>query len=200
MLQNKVNQKICKSVMLKDLYQEMEKMKQDVKAAWEKNGIYIPHERFVLEEAEKKTMREKVDCLELSLEKQSKELEKYRSFYLAQQESRMNLESQNAELKTEIESCKGELLDLQEAHSRANTSLKEKDFIISNLLRAENAILGRAKGMCDTFESASGDIADLHNKLEGYYSIFGLNWIRVLDFFITQLLDLFVSNAKFWSL
>lgn len=26
----------------------------DVKAAREKNGIYIPHERFVLEEAEKK--------------------------------------------------------------------------------------------------------------------------------------------------
>jgi hypothetical protein len=63
--------------MLKDLYQEMEKMKQgsfqssilfltllygsqvtskfsDLKAAREKNGIYIPHERFVLEEAEKK--------------------------------------------------------------------------------------------------------------------------------------------------
>lgn len=74
------NQKVCKSVILKDLYQEMERMKQgylqfscfpfvthiitgsqvyitklsDVKAAREKNGIYIPQERFALEEAEKK--------------------------------------------------------------------------------------------------------------------------------------------------
>ena len=68
--------------MLKDLYQEMEKIKQgsllssisitipdiiigfhklqltsilsDVKAVREKNGVYIPNERFVLEEAEKK--------------------------------------------------------------------------------------------------------------------------------------------------
>ncbi|KAM0887609.1 hypothetical protein ACQ4PT_028906 [Festuca glaucescens] len=161
-----VNQKNCKSVMLKDLYQEMEKMKQDVKAAREKNGIYIPHERFVLEEAEKKTMREKVDCLELSLEKQNKELEKYKKMYLAEQECRMNLESQNTELKMKTESCKGEFLDLQEAHSRAEMSLKEKEYIISNLLRAEHIILERAKSMCGSLENACGDIGDLQNKLE----------------------------------
>uniref|UniRef100_A0ACD5WX50 Uncharacterized protein n=1 Tax=Avena sativa TaxID=4498 RepID=A0ACD5WX50_AVESA len=160
-----VNQKICKSVMLKDLYQEMEKMKQDVKAAREKNGIYIPHERFALEEAEKKTMSEKVKCLELSLEKQSKELEKYKKLYLAEQESRMDLESQNTELKMKTESCKVEFLDLQRAHSRAKVSLKEKEYIISNLLSAENVIVERAKGMCGSFENACGDIADLQNKL-----------------------------------
>ncbi|VAH89463.1 unnamed protein product [Triticum turgidum subsp. durum] len=146
-----VNQKVCKSDMLKDLYQEMEKMKQDVKAAREKNGIYIPHERFVLEEAEKKIMREKVEHMELSMEKQSKELEKYRSLYLEEQEHRLNLEGQNKELK--------------EAHSRANMSLKEKDFIISNLLHDENIILERAKVLCGTIETASGDIAGLQNKL-----------------------------------
>uniref|UniRef100_A0A453ICS5 Uncharacterized protein n=1 Tax=Aegilops tauschii subsp. strangulata TaxID=200361 RepID=A0A453ICS5_AEGTS len=44
-------------------------------------------------------------------------------------------------------------------------SLKEKDFIISNLLHAENVILERAKVLCGTVETASGDIADLQNKL-----------------------------------
>ncbi|XP_044375647.1 kinesin-like protein KIN-5B isoform X2 [Triticum aestivum] len=48
---------------------------------------------------------------------------------------------------------------------RANMSLKEKDFIISNLLHAENVILERAKVLCGTVETASGDIADLQNKL-----------------------------------
>ncbi|XP_044981983.1 kinesin-like protein KIN-5B isoform X1 [Hordeum vulgare subsp. vulgare] len=160
-----VNQKVCKSVMLKDLYQEMEKMKKDVKAAREKNGIYIPHERFVLEEAEKKIMREKVEYMELSMEKQSKELEKYRSLYLEEQDHRLNLEGQNKELKMRIETYKREFLYLQEAHSRANMSMKEKDYIISNLLHAENVILERAKVLCGTVEAASGDIAGLQNKL-----------------------------------
>uniref|UniRef100_N1QYM5 Kinesin-like protein n=1 Tax=Aegilops tauschii TaxID=37682 RepID=N1QYM5_AEGTA len=154
----------------------------DVKAARENNGIYIPDETFVLEEAEKKIMRDKVEHMELSMEKQSKvyssglnllvplvvwqELEKYRSLYLAEQKHRLNLEGQNKELKVTIETCKREFLDLQEAHSRANMSLKEKDFIISNLLHAENVILERAKVLCGTVETASGDIADLQNKLD----------------------------------
>ncbi|VAI06844.1 unnamed protein product [Triticum turgidum subsp. durum] len=51
------------------------------------------------------------------------------------------------------------------SHSRANISLKEKDFIISNLLHAKNVILERAKVLCGTVETASGDIAHLQNKL-----------------------------------
>ncbi|XP_062210790.1 kinesin-like protein KIN-5B isoform X2 [Phragmites australis] len=160
------NQKTCKSVMLKDLYQEMERMKQDVKAAREKNGIYIPHERFVLEEAEKKKMREKIEHLELSLGKQSKEVEKFKGLYLAEQERSLDFESQNRDLKINLESWKRKFLDLQEAHSRANISLNEKDFVISNLLCAEHLILERAKDMHNTLENASGDITVLVNKLE----------------------------------
>ncbi|TVU47517.1 hypothetical protein EJB05_07121 [Eragrostis curvula] len=160
------NQKTCKSVMLKDIYQEMERMKQDVKAAREKNGIYIPNERFALEEAEKKTMREKIEHLELTLQKQRKEVEKYKGLYAAEQEHRLDLESQNKELKVNLENWKGKFLDLQEAHSKANTSLKEKDFIISNLLSAEHLILERAKEMRSTLENASGDITMLLSKLE----------------------------------
>ncbi|KAG2541673.1 hypothetical protein PVAP13_9NG694500 [Panicum virgatum] len=160
------NQKICKSVVLKDIYQEMERMKQDVKAAREKNGIYIPHERFVLDEAEKKSMREKMEHLELSLEKQNKEVEKLKGLYLAEQERRLDFESQNKDLKVNLENWKGKFLDLQEAHCRANMLLREKDFVISNLLCSENSILERAKDMRNNLENASGDITVLLNKLE----------------------------------
>uniref|UniRef100_A0A0D9VSL0 Kinesin motor domain-containing protein n=1 Tax=Leersia perrieri TaxID=77586 RepID=A0A0D9VSL0_9ORYZ len=159
------NQKVCKSAMLKDLYQEMERMKQDVKAAREKNGIYIPHERFALEETEKKTMKDKIESLELSIENQRKEADKFKGLYLAEQEHRLSLESQNKELKMKIESCKKEFLDLEEAHSRANISLKEKDFIISNLLHAEHSIVERAKELSGALENASGDITALVDKL-----------------------------------
>ncbi|KAL6907643.1 hypothetical protein ACP4OV_002682 [Aristida adscensionis] len=160
------NQKICKSVMIKDLYQEMERMKQDVKAAREKNGIYVPHDRFVLEEAEKKTMREIIENLELSLEKQKKEAEKFKGLYLEEQEHSLDLESQNKDLKITLERWKGKFQNLQEAHSRANTSLKEKDFIISNLLSAEHLILECAKDMRGTLETAAGDNTELVNKIE----------------------------------
>ncbi|CAL4913850.1 unnamed protein product [Urochloa decumbens] len=157
------NKKTCKYAMVKDLCQEIERMKQDVKAAREKNGIYIPHDRFVQDEAEKKSMREKMEYLELNLEKQNKEAEKFKGLYLAEQECRLGLESQNKEFKIHLESWKGQFLDLQEV---SNMSLREKDFIISNLLRSENSILERAKDMRNNLENASGDITVLCNKLE----------------------------------
>ncbi|EER95074.2 kinesin-like protein KIN-5B isoform X2 [Sorghum bicolor] len=157
------NKKTCKSVMLKDLNQELERMKQDVKAARERNGIYIPHERFVLDEAERKKMKEKIENLELSLEKQNKEVEKFKGFYLAEQECRLDLESQNKDLKVNLENWKGKFLDLQEVHCRAK---REKDFIISNLLHSEHLILERAKDLRNTLENASGDTTVLLNKLE----------------------------------
>lgn len=150
------NKKTCKSVMLKDLYQEMERMKQDVKAARKKNGIYIPHEGSVLGEAETKKMKEKIENLELSLEKQNKEVEKFKGLYLAEQECRLDLESQNKDLKVNLESWKGKFLVLQ----------REKDFIISNLLHSEHLILERAKDLRNTLENASGDTTVLLKKLE----------------------------------
>ncbi|KAF0904224.1 hypothetical protein E2562_032999 [Oryza meyeriana var. granulata] len=176
------NQKVCKSVMIKDLYQEMERMKQDVKAAREKNGIYIPNERFVLEEAEKKTMRDRIESLELIVENHRKEVDKFKGLYLAEQEHRLDLESQNKDLKMNIENCKKEYLDLEEAHSRADISLKEKDFIISNLLRAEHLIIERAKDMRGALENASGDISVLVNKFERQLKPEAANEGLLLDF------------------
>ncbi|ONL96691.1 Kinesin-like protein KIN-5B [Zea mays] len=133
------NKKTCKTVVLKELYQEMERMKQDVKAAREKNGIYISHERFAQDETKRKTMKEKIEHLELSLEKQN---------------------------KVNLESLKGKFIDLEEAHCRAHMSLREKDFIISNLLHSEHLIIERAKDMRNTLENATEDISVLLNKQE----------------------------------
>ena len=54
---------MSKAVSFKDLYLEIERMKEDVWAARDKNGVYIPYERFSQEEAEKKARMEKIEQL-----------------------------------------------------------------------------------------------------------------------------------------
>lgn len=53
---SEANQKVSKAVLLKDLYMEIDRMKEDIQAEREKNGVYIFHERFAKEEAEKKVI------------------------------------------------------------------------------------------------------------------------------------------------
>ncbi|GJM94430.1 hypothetical protein PR202_ga11071 [Eleusine coracana subsp. coracana] len=80
-----VNQRMMKSAMIKDLYYEIDRLKQEVFAAREKNGIYIPRERYLQEEAEKKAMTEKIERLGVDLEARDKQLVELKELYDAEQ-------------------------------------------------------------------------------------------------------------------
>ncbi|KAE8661075.1 hypothetical protein F3Y22_tig00116939pilonHSYRG00145 [Hibiscus syriacus] len=160
------NQKMSKAVLLKDLYLEIERMKEDVRAARDKNGVYIPHERFVQEETEKKARMEKIEQLENDLNLSEKQANKYHELYLTEQEQRLDLESDLKDCKINLEKNKKELLDLQENHRVAILTLKEKEFIISKLLCSENSLIERAIELRTDLQHASEDINSLFAKLD----------------------------------
>ncbi|KAB1226441.1 hypothetical protein CJ030_MR1G014148 [Morella rubra] len=80
-----VNQKMMKSALIKDLYSEIDRLKQEVYAAREKNGIYVPRDRYLHEEAEKKAMAEKIERMELDSESKDKQLMELQELYDSQQ-------------------------------------------------------------------------------------------------------------------
>ncbi|KAK8563665.1 hypothetical protein V6N12_035808 [Hibiscus sabdariffa] len=160
------NQKMSKAVLLKDLYLEIEKMKEDVRAARDKNGVYIPHERFLQEETEKKARMEKIEQLENDINLSEKQANKYHELYLTEQEQRLDLESDLKDCKINLEKSREELLNLQENHRVAIQTLKEKEFIISKLLCSENSLIQRAKELRTDLQHASEDINSLFAKLD----------------------------------
>lgn len=160
------NQKMSKAVLLKDLYAEIERMKQDVRAAREKNGVYIPHERFALDEAEKKARNEKIEQLESDLNLSEKQVDKFRELYVTEQEQKLVIESELKDCKVNLENSNRALLELQENHRVAISTLKEKEFIISKLLHSENSLIGRAKELRNDLQNASEDITLLFEKID----------------------------------
>lgn len=160
------NQKVSKAVLLKDLYLEIERMKEDVRAAREKNGVYISHERFAKEEAEKKERSEKIDQLENDLNLSQKQVDKFRELYLTEQEQKLDLECELKDCKVNFEKTSNELHDLQENYRLVVSKLKEKECTISKLLKSENALIERAKEMCTDLQNASDDINFLSSKLD----------------------------------
>ncbi|XP_028067149.1 kinesin-like protein KIN-5B isoform X2 [Camellia sinensis] len=160
------NQKMSKAVLLKDLYLEIERMKQDVRAAREKNGVYIPHERHAQDEADKKAKNEKIEQLEIDLNLSAKQVDKFRELYLTEQEEKLELDSELNCCKINLENSNKVLEDLQEKHKVAISTLKEKEFIISKLFHSENSLIDRAKEMRANLQIASEDISALFAKLD----------------------------------
>ncbi|GAV72646.1 hypothetical protein CFOL_v3_16134 [Cephalotus follicularis] len=73
--------KMMKSAMIKHLYSEIDRLKQEVYAAREKNGLYIHRDHYLYEEAEKKAMAEKIERMELDSDSKDKQLMELQEFY-----------------------------------------------------------------------------------------------------------------------
>nr|CAB3463738.1 unnamed protein product [Digitaria exilis] len=132
-----INQRMMKSAMIKDLYYEIDRLKQEVFAAREKNGIYIPRERYLQEEAEKKAMTEKIERLGADLEARDKQLVELKELYDAEQLLSAELGEKLGKTQKDLEDTKSALHDLEEKYNQAKSTIKEKEYVIFNLLKSE---------------------------------------------------------------
>ncbi|XP_074592694.1 kinesin-like protein KIN-5A isoform X1 [Curcuma longa] len=177
-----VNQKMLKSAVIKDLYTEIDRLKQEVFAAREKNGIYIPKDRFLLEEAEKKAMTEKIEHLELDLDLKDKKLVGLQELYNSQQLLNEELSENLKQTKKKLEETEHALFDIEERYRQATSKIKEKEFFISNLLQSEKLLVERAHELRSELESATVDISGLFSKIERKDKIEDGNRILVQKF------------------
>ncbi|KAJ9188929.1 hypothetical protein P3X46_000279 [Hevea brasiliensis] len=161
-----INQKMMKSAMIKDLYSEIDRLKQEVYAAREKNGIYIPRDRYLQDEAEKKAMAEKIERMELESESKDKQIMELQELYNSQLLLTAELSEKLGKTEKKLEETENSLFDLEEKHKQANATIKEKEFLISNLLKSEKALVERAFELQAELENAASDISSLFAKIE----------------------------------
>ncbi|XP_020273566.1 kinesin-like protein KIN-5A isoform X1 [Asparagus officinalis] len=177
-----INQKMMKTAVMKDLYSEIDRLKQEVYAAREKNGIYIPRDRYLQEEAEKKAMTEKIERLEQDLESKDKQLVGLQELYNSQQLLSAELSEKLEKTQKTLEDTEHALLDLEERYRQANNTIKEKEYLISNLLKSEKALVERAHELRSELENSAADVSGLFSKIERKDKIEDGNRILVQKF------------------
>uniref|UniRef100_A0A6N2KAK7 Kinesin-like protein n=1 Tax=Salix viminalis TaxID=40686 RepID=A0A6N2KAK7_SALVM len=161
-----INQKMMKSAVIKDLYSEIDRLKQEVYAAREKNGIYIPRDRYLQDEAEKKEMAEKIEHMELDSESKDKQFLEIQELYNSQLHLTVDLSEKLDKTEKKLEETENSLADLEEKHRQANITIKEKEFFISNLLKSEKGLVERAFELRSELENAASDVSSLFAKIE----------------------------------
>ncbi|KAL6586425.1 Kinesin-like protein KIN-5C [Orobanche minor] len=123
-----VNQRMMKSTLIKDLYGKIERLKAEVYAVMEKNGVYIPRERYFQEESERKAMADQNEKIGMTIENHQKELQaKYdyqvhQSFDLGKQldatQNNLNLTSKLlAKTENDLQQCQYSLKEPLQYHA-----------------------------------------------------------------------------------
>ncbi|XP_019177658.1 PREDICTED: kinesin-like protein KIN-5D isoform X2 [Ipomoea nil] len=186
-----INQKMMKSAMIKDLYSEIDRLKQEVYAAREKNGIYIPRDRYLQEEAEKKAMAEKIERMELDMDSRDKQLMELQELHNSEQLLSAELTDKLEKTEKKLQETQHMLVDLEEKHRQANATIKEKEYLISNLLKSEKALVEHAFELRAELENAASDVSNLFAKIERKDKIEDGNKVLIQKFQsqLTQQLD-----------
>ncbi|TKY61969.1 125 kDa kinesin-related protein [Spatholobus suberectus] len=160
-----VNQKMMKSTLIKDLYGEIERLKAEVYATREKNGVYIPKERYYQEESEKKAMSDQIEQMGVTIETQQKQLEDLQNKYVDQIRQCSDLSNKLDSTEKNLSKTSKLLANTEEELKKCQYTLKEKDFIISEQRKAENALAHQACVLRSDLEKALQDNASLFSKI-----------------------------------
>ncbi|KAJ6969357.1 kinesin-like protein [Populus alba x Populus x berolinensis] len=161
-----VNQRVAKSELIKDLYKEIDRHRQEIYAEREKNGIYIPHNRFQSEEAERKSLVEQIKNMEFDLVFKDKELVGLQKLYDKQQTLTAELSEKLQMTQKDFEKTQNTLLEIEGKNRKANAMIKEKEHLISHLLQSEKSLTKQALELREELEHAASEASNLFSKLE----------------------------------
>ncbi|CAN4118820.1 unnamed protein product [Withania somnifera] len=160
-----VNQKVMKSTLIKDLYGEIDRLKAEVYATREKNGVYIPKERYYQEENERKAMADQIEQMGVTLENQLKQVEELQSRYDHQIHQCSDLTCKLDATQKHLNQTTSLLANAEEESRQNMYNLEERDFIICEQKKAENALAQQACILRAQLEKSLQDNASLFLKI-----------------------------------
>lgn len=177
-----LNQKIMKSALIKDLYLEIEKLKTEVLAAREKNGIYLPRDRYLQETAEKKAIADKIEYMESEIQAKDKKLEEMQASLNSQHQLCMQLSAKLDSTQKRLEQNEDALVDAKEKIKEAHYTIEEREYMITRLKQSENALVERAGSLQSELQNSVNDITGLHLKIDRKHNVETQNNKLVEDF------------------
>ncbi|XP_016934527.2 kinesin-like protein Klp61F [Drosophila suzukii] len=167
-IQNKpeVNQKLTKKTVLKEYTEEIDKLKRDLMAARDKNGIYLAEETYgeitLKLESQNRELNEKMLLLK-ALKDELQNKEKIFS------EVSMSLVEKTQELKKTEENLmntKGTLLLTKKVLTKTKRRYKEKKELVASHMKTEQVLTTQAQEILAAADLATDDTHHLHGTIE----------------------------------
>ncbi|XP_045454761.1 kinesin-like protein Klp61F [Melitaea cinxia] len=167
-IQNKpeVNQKMTKKAILKDYAEEIDRLKRDLHAAREKNGVYLANETFAEMTLKQEEQRKEIQELLLKKRAMEEEKEKMETIF---KELNCSLEEHRQKLDATVNKlCDTENMLANTTNILNTTKLhyEEQKYLVSKQSETENKLLTQAQQLLEVADMASTDAAKLLDTVD----------------------------------
>ncbi|PFX29238.1 kinesin-like protein KIF11 [Stylophora pistillata] len=177
-----VNQKLTKKTLIKEYTEEIEKLKKDLLAAREKNGIFIAEENYCAMQQEIKSQQELNAEREAKIQALQEEIRKINELFT---DTQQELEERCVELEEKETELHKTNLSLKETKHTLRTTVLERDqnqYLVDTYSKNEDHLHSQASSLLHTVDDSLSDVHGLHSKLERNQTVEAHN-VNVQDTF-----------------
>ncbi|KAM3666352.1 kinesin-like protein KIF11 isoform 1-T1 [Ammospiza maritima maritima] len=154
-----VNQKLTKKALIKEYTEEIERLKRDLAAAREKNGVYISAENYEALNGKLTVQEEKITEYIDKISVMEEEVKRVTELFRV---SKNELE----QCKTDLQIKEKELEETQKDLQETKVQLAEEEYVVSVLENTEQELHDTASQLLSTVEETTRDVSGLHAKLD----------------------------------
>ncbi|KAF7993833.1 hypothetical protein HCN44_011102 [Aphidius gifuensis] len=140
-----INQKLSKRALLKEYTEEIERLRRDLQATRERNGVYLAHDNY--------------NDMQTTIESQGKEIEEKINHIKALEETMLTKEGILNDLKTNLDNTK-QIVEITKQHAQ------EQKHLVNIHLENEKKLTTQANILLNVANDASSDVTKLHEKIE----------------------------------
>lgn len=153
-----INQKLIKKTLIKEYTEEIDKLKRELWATREKNGIYLPNDLHESMVAKLDEQKEEIRELLNKITALNEEIDKVNDLF---KETKQSLDDKCVQL-----ACTQKILTQTESNLRAaKQECEESKYVIEERIKTENALVQQAQELHCVNKQADLDCQQLHAKI-----------------------------------
>ncbi|XP_067908729.1 kinesin-like protein KIF11 [Heterodontus francisci] len=183
-----VNQKLTKRALIKEYTEEIERLKRDLAAAREKNGVYMSAENYEFIQSKVAVQEELINDYIEKIAVMEEELKLVNELFI---ESKKELEHCASELQQQEQVLQETVQDLEQTKGK----LSEEEFVCDAHACTEEKLYNTASELLQTVEDSTTDVSGLHAKLDRKKMVEFHN-CKAQDGFVKQMNELFTEMQR----
>ncbi|XP_078129710.1 kinesin-like protein KIF11 [Sander vitreus] len=154
-----VNQKLTKRTLIKEYTEEIERLKRDLAATRDKNGVYLSAENYESMLGQITSHEEHTSEYTDRIAAMEEEIKKVTELFM---DSKTRLEQCTVDLDEKQQMLEETSKDLQQTKEK----LSQEEFVCSELTVVQETLYNAAGQLLSTVDASTSDVMGLHDKLD----------------------------------
>ncbi|RDD41685.1 Kinesin-like protein KIF11 [Trichoplax sp. H2] len=161
-----INQRLTKRALIKEYTEEIERLRKDLVASREKNGIYLSEENYRTMETTLRQQSEAINEMEEKIKAYCEEIEKITGLFTQTKEELATTTTKLSQTENVLHNTSNKLTATTHALQVSSRANEEKQHLLKTHVENEAVLHTQAKQLISVVNETISDVEGLHSKLD----------------------------------